>query len=205
MIRGNTIARILYATLGIVVLAVGGIVAFDPLERASIASRGGRALEIAPLATPHYMQTDARWSREMLGGTIESLGASGCTVCCVSMAMSRYGIDITPGDLNRRVAAAAGYTEHGWLKWSMVEAISRGSLDAETPRNPDFETLDDALVNGWPVVTKIRLRGEIPHWVLIVGKSGVEYLARDPLVDGRLVTVSERSAVIESIRIVRPA
>jgi hypothetical protein len=170
-----------------------------------IAARGGRVMEIAPIATPHYMQTDARWAREKLATTPESMAASGCTVCCVSMALARYGVDIAPGELNRRVRDASGFTPHGWLKWSMIERVSAGRIETEIPRAPEHDVIDDALEQGWPVVTKIRLRGTVPHWVLIVGKAGNEYLARDPLVAGELVEVSRRSRIIEAIRVIRPA
>lgn len=204
MIRGGTITRIFWIVGLLGVAGVAALVALKPLDRSPIAARGGRELYLEEIETPHYMQTDARWGSDRLGSTVESLAASGCTVCCLSMALARYGVEIGPGELNRRLAHTDGFTEHGWLKWTSVERLSKGRLVADVPTRPDHDRLDEAIENRWPVLTKIRLRGEIPHWVLIVGKRGADYIARDPLVPGRPVAVAERSALIETIRIVRP-
>jgi hypothetical protein len=191
--------------LAFLLLGVAGIVMLSPSRVETIASRGGEARLMRAITTPHYVQTDPRWGSDRLGPTIESLAASGCTVCCVSMALAHYGVDIPPGELNRRLAASSGFTRIGWLKWTSVASLTHGRIVADVPRSPDYDDLDDAIANGWPVVTEIRLRGEVPHWVLVVGKNGLEYLARDPLVPGRLVALSQRSAIIEAVRIIRPA
>jgi hypothetical protein len=45
----------------------------------------------------------------------------------------------------------------------------------------------------------------IPHWVLIVGKDGRDYLMRDPLNDGKtLEKLSKYGSDIYGVRIVRP-
>ena len=46
--------------------------------------------------------------------------------------------------------------------------------------------------------------GLVPHWVLIVGKDGREYLVKDPLDSSKTVTrLSMRSEKIEAIRTFR--
>jgi hypothetical protein len=45
----------------------------------------------------------------------------------------------------------------------------------------------------------------IPHWVLLVGKDGQDYLMRDPLNDGKtLEKLSKYGGDIYGVRIVRP-
>lgn len=199
----STARRIALLAGAAAAIAVVALAAIAPLKRGPIDARGGRTMHVPAMVTPHFMQTDPRWGSAMLGPTSESLAASGCTVCCLSMALARYGVDIPPGELNRRIEALDGFTEVGWLKWSSVAKITGGRFVAETPSAPRYDEIDDAIESGWPILAKIRLRSIVPHWVLIVGKEGTEYLARDPLVEHRLVRVSERSAVIEAARMVR--
>lgn len=53
---------------------------------------------------------------------------------------------------------------------------------------------------------KIMLGGTVPHWVLIVGKDGPEYLVMDPLNGERtLLRLSDRSAKIYAVRVLRQA
>jgi hypothetical protein len=55
-------------------------------------------------------------------------------------------------------------------------------------------------------VAKLLIDGSIPHWVLIVGKQGTNYLMRDPMGDGHsLEPVSKYESAIFGLRIVRPA
>jgi hypothetical protein len=205
MPRRATILRTVLAVglLGAIVLAV--MLARHPFDRSPIDSAGGRAMRVAEIPTPHFTQTDHRWATDRLGPTSERMSLSGCTVCCVSMAIARYGIDIPPGELNRRLEGSGGFTAEGWLKWTWVEKLTGGAVEVELPSRPAYDDIDAALDEGWPVIAKIRLEGAVTHWVLIVAKEGYEYLARDPLVDRPLVPVSSRSSVIEAIRVIRPA
>ncbi len=47
--------------------------------------------------------------------------------------------------------------------------------------------MDRALKEKQPVIAKVFISGIIPHWVLIVGKDGDDYLMRDPLNDAKTV------------------
>src|SRR6186997_253292 len=41
----------------------------------------------------HYLQRDRRWAADPIGGSEKPLGAVGCTVCCLSMALAQHGIE----------------------------------------------------------------------------------------------------------------
>jgi hypothetical protein len=61
--------------------------------------------------------------------------------------------------------------------------------------------IDRALKSQQPVIAKVYLNGIIPHWVLIVGKEGNDYLMRDPLEDGKKVQrLSEYGSKIYAMR-----
>jgi hypothetical protein len=43
-----------------------------------------------------------------------------------------------------------------------------------------YKLIDQNLWRGNPVIVKLRLRSGITHFVVIAGKSGYDYLTRDP-------------------------
>ena len=69
---------------------------------------------------------------------------------------------------------------------------------------PDHAVIDRALRNSQPVLIKVYIHGVVPHWVLVVGKVGAEYLMRDPLgEDGAIGNVSQYESKIFAVRILR--
>lgn len=170
----------------------------------SIPPRGGTAMNRLVLkADPIHLQTDPRWSESKLGGSGERFGSVGCAVCCVSMGLAQFGIDLRPDSLNTRLERAGGFTDQGWLKWEAVEDVTDGRAAIRVIDAPEFLHIDQALSNGEPVLAKVLISGRIAHWVLIVGKNGLDYLIKDPLGDGRtLNTLAEYRSDIHAIRIV---
>ena len=154
--------------------------------------------------TPHYRQRDARWEKETLGGLGESLARVGCTVCSLAMALDYHGVKLTPKELNAFLKTNDGYTARGWLRWDAVAKVSRGQVTMDYLGRPGFEVIDRALKNHQPVIAKVLINGIIPHWVLIVGKEGTDYLMRDPLGDEQTIgRVSDYGSKLYAVRILR--
>lgn len=198
--------------IGVVSVAIVGMVVYNRygVDRSlhPIASRGGTPMKRFVLSSdPIYLQTDPRWGNDRLGGSSESFSSTGCTVCSVSMALAEFNLHLTPGELNALLKKREGFVHNGWLRWDAIRTISNGRLEILMPRNPEFRIIDDALRAGNPVVAKVLLNREVPHWVLIVGKEGYEYLVKDPLGDGKDIETLSQSYPngIQSIRIVTPA
>ena len=201
--------RALYILL--LVAAVAGVlfIVRSPLgtrvsSAGSIPPRGGTPMNRLVLkAEPIHLQTDPRWSESKLGGSGERFGSVGCAVCCVSMGLAQFGINLRPDSLNGRLERAGGFTDQGWLKWEAVEDVTDGRASIRVIDAPEFAHIDRALSDGEPVLAKVLISGRIAHWVLIVGKSGLDYLIKDPLGDGRtLNTLAEYRSDIHAIRIV---
>jgi Peptidase C39 family len=152
---------------------------------------------------PIYLQNDPRWKNELIGGSQQTLGAVGCTVCCVSMALAHYGIDLPPPQLNELLKANNGYTSQGWLKWQTVSQLTHAQINFTIPAQPKTAVIDAALQLGQPIIAKILLYGIFPHWVLIVGKNGPDYLIKDPLGDGKSLTQFSHQNRIYAIRVVK--
>ena len=167
----------------------------------AIPPRGGQQLTVPAIATPHYLQRDSRWENETIGGSGERLGRVVCTLCSLVMALHHYGAETTPKDLNDYLKRSNGYTIRGWLRWDSVSGFTGGKVAMDYVGRPGFDRIDAALKNNHPVIAKVYINGVVPHWVLIVGKDGNEYLMRDPLGDGRTVRrVSDYDSRIYAIR-----
>jgi hypothetical protein len=153
---------------------------------------------------PIYLQKDSRWKDDKIGGSLETLGSVGCFVCCVSMALAHYGIDLNPKQLNELLKENEGYTSQGWVKWTSVAKITNHQVNFYVPHSPRFSLIDAALKASEPVLAKIKLYGLISHWILIVGKEGSDYLVKDPLGSGEsLKKLSTFKSKIYAIRIVK--
>ena len=197
--------RLLWACLILVVLfgaLLGRRALRDRVD--AIPARGGEIFTTAPLPTIHYLQKDARWENDTVGGTGERLARVGCTVCSLAMALDYYGLKTTPKELNDFLKQNDGYTLRGWLKWNAVSSFSGGKVAMDYIGAPTHVRIDRALKNNQPVIAKVFINGIIPHWVLIVGKEGDDYLMRDPLGDGNAVQrLSEYGSEIYAMRTLR--
>jgi hypothetical protein len=127
-----------------------------------------------------FKQNDPRWANDEIGGSREKLGNVGCTVCCVAMLFVQFGIETTPAALNDWLKAHGGYTDQGLLIWEKCAEYSGGRAVVDYKGEADRGRIDRSLAAGTPVIVKV-MAGSVPHWVLIAGKSGGEYMVDDPL------------------------
>lgn len=197
--------RAVLSVLALAAVVLGVWLARNFKERlAAIPSRGGESFTMAAIVTPHYRQRDSRWENEDLGGLGESMARVGCTVCSLAMTLDFYGVKITPKELNDFLKKNDGYTVRGWLKWDSVSKVSNGQVTMDYIGKPSFKVIDRALKSNQPVIAKVFINGVIPHWVLIVGKEGTDYLMRDPLENENAVgRVSHYGSKIYAVRILK--
>lgn len=190
--------------LAAAIISIGGILCSRALSPGT-PSVGGSSMVMTNIAVePFFLQGDAQWGGEKIGGSDELLSDVGCTVSCLSMAATQLGVPMDPGELNAKLKEANGYTERGWLMWEVGSSVLGDTVDIVVPRRPSSRRIDAALKAGDLVIAKVLLWGSVPHWVLIVGKDGMEYLVKNPLSrEERLQRLSELSDTIEAIRIVR--
>ena len=171
----------------------------------AITGAGGEAFPDSPIIeTPVYRQHDRAWEGERIGGTGETLGRVGCTVCCLAMGLGHFGIQQTPKELNERLKANNGFSLRGWLRWEAVSRLTDGKVYVDFRAPLKHETIDAALKAGQPVLAKVFINRVITHWVLVVGKEGTEYLIEDPLGSGQKPTrLSGYSSGVHAIRILK--
>ncbi|PKK88460.1 MAG: hypothetical protein CVV64_18595 [Candidatus Wallbacteria bacterium HGW-Wallbacteria-1] len=153
---------------------------------------------------PYYLQADEKWRNDRIGGSNQRMAGVGCTICCLSMALTHHGFAIDPQQLNQNLKANNGYTNKGWLIWGSIKKITNNRYDVVVPKWFSYSTIDQELEAGNPVISQIFLQDTVQHWVLIVGKSGSEYLVHDPLRrDKKILKLSDLSDKIRSIRFLK--
>jgi len=171
----------------------------------AIASTGGSPLHIRlPDAGKTHLQKDKRWAADQLGTSTGTLGSHGCLVSSVAMACTDLGVELTPKELNTRLKKADGFQPQGWVVWNAIPRVTDKKLAAEYHPAASHKVMDAALEAGAYPVVKYFLLGGIQHWCVIVGKDGLEYLARDPLRDDKEpVKLSELTAKVYAVRVIR--
>lgn len=149
---------------------------------------------------PPFAQADARWRLDRMGESPGTLGAEGCAVTSVAMALAYYGMSVDPQRLNGFLSQYNGYTERGWLYWEAAAEFEPGKVRHVYEDLPSYRLMDWNLLKGNPLIVRIRPFGRGTHFVLLVGKQGWEYVAQDPGSGGRKVPLSTFESPVEALR-----
>ncbi len=152
------------------------------------------------VTVPAFAQADPRWRLDRMGESPGTLGAEGCAVTSVAMALAFYGMDVDPQRLNGFLSQCNGYTERGWLYWEAAAEFEAGKVRHVYEDLPSYRLIDWNLLKGNPVIVRIRPHGGGTHFVLLVGKQGWEYIAQDPGSGGRKVALSTFESPVEALR-----
>lgn len=158
------------------------------------------------IAGPHFLQGDSRWANDTLGVTKDSLASVGCAVTSAAMVLAGYGVDTDPQRLNRFLQKTpGGYTREGWIYWEKAAEIDALLAAQILPHYEDKAShflIDWNLLQGNPVIVRIRYPSGITHFVVICGKRGFDYLIWDPGSGGKrgVYPLNEFSGPIEALR-----
>lgn len=162
-------------------LIAGGLWIWQYTTPGPVAGRGGIYFPNEVLIeVPQFFQHDPRWANDPLGPTTGTLGAEGCAVAAAAMVIASYGADTDPGRLNTFVQSIGGFTEQGWLYWEAAAEYPPVVADHVYEDLPSHFLIDKNLIQGNPVIVRLRYPSGITHFVVIVGKRGFDYLVRDP-------------------------
>lgn len=139
------------------------------------------------IAVPAFFQEDPRWSWVPLGSDIgeETIGSAGCALTSAAMVLSFYGVDLNPKKLNAYLVSHNGYEKEQWIKWEVAADYPPGVAKHCYEDLPSYGLIDWNLLRGNPVMVRVRRPSGRTHFVVIVGKKGLDYLVRDPGSQGR--------------------
>lgn len=163
----------------------------------------------AAIPVPQFFQGDPRWAQDALGATEGTMGGEGCAVSSAAMALAGYGVDVDPGRLNKFLTALpGGYTPQGWIYWEKAAEFDPAFTARLLPHyedKPSYFLIDWNLLQGNPVIARLRYPNGVTHFVVICGKDGRDYLVRDPGRGGEkgVYPLKEFGSEIEAIRFYR--
>jgi hypothetical protein len=191
----------------LVLLVAAGRWGLDWTAKRPLAMTGGlyfpSALEIPG---PHFLQADRRWAADPLGFTPDPLAEVGCAVASAAMVLASRGVETDPGHLNAFLQQTpGGYTPEGWIYWEKAAEIAPARTPEFLPHYedaPSYFLLDWNLLHGNPVIARVRSPNGVTHFVVVCGKTGFEYLVRDPAAPSP-ATLSRLSALpppVEALR-----
>lgn len=200
-------SRVLIVAILLGVVLVGGtylVLTRTAGQLPPIPSRGGASsVSLSVSNVPVYLQNDPQWGSDTIGGSNETMAAAGCTVTCTAMALTAIGYRIDPQRLNADLKQREGFTPQGYLIWGTVSEVTAGQAQVAFPLLT-HEAIEEELAENRPVIAKIMLSERVPHWVLIIGKQGDEFLVLDPLNPAKQpIALSSRAKSIHAIRAIR--
>ena len=171
-----------------------------------LSTSGGRYfVQRVEIPVPPFSQDDPRWSLQLLGPTADTIGQQGCALTAAAMVLASYGLDIDPPRLNQFLNTHGGYTANGWIFWEKAADIAPAYVQKAYEDLPSYALIDKNLLIGNPVIVRLTLRDKTPHFVVIVGKQGWDYLTRDPArpADWGVYPLKELTPRIEALRFYR--
>jgi len=138
------------------------------------------------LAIKPLSQRDTRWASHKLGYSYYTIGGYGCLITAISMILNWYGKQTDPAQLNDALVRVGGFTGAN-LYWNAIAQVQPDiylakAIDCYYIPAPLHE-IDALLADDVPVLVHVDFTpgGAVDqHWVLIVGKSGDDYIINDP-------------------------
>lgn len=135
-------------------------------------------------------QQDNHWKDENLGfDNASTIGTDGCALTCLTMLVNGYGFSETPSSMNKKLkdmGSGNGFLG-GLIVWDGLTRAFPGIIfrriiicrDQPAP----LDAIGASLDAGQPVVVEVD-RSPAPglqnHWVVLVSRSGSDYLMLDP-------------------------
>ncbi|MDC7231881.1 MAG: C39 family peptidase [Spirochaetales bacterium] len=163
------------------------------------------------ISLPWFGQLEENWGSSSLGDSpVIDIAHGGCALVSTAMVLKHYGVKTDPLKLNKWLLKNGGF-DKGWdddtgeylgLVRIIWDIVASGHSEIGVYRRYDFTALpaDLYLIRGYldggiPVIAEVLRPGNIPHFVVLTGYEGDDFLIRDPLDETtRLLSESYRIA-----------
>lgn len=152
---------------------------------------------------PFFSQRDNRWGTAVLGNVpnAPSIGRWGCLMTCFTMTAAARGKAVDPGQFNQLMVQRGGFVNGYFTRWNALSIVFPDIVyETKLDMTPDLlPRIDASLQAGRPVTALVdftpltQYSDNDQHWVLIVGRSGDDYLINDPwMLDGQPVSLKKQ-------------
>jgi hypothetical protein len=132
-------------------------------------------------------QMDPQWKNKLLGNdTTSTIGSYGCLLTSLAMVINGLGASETPATLNDKMKNAGGFQGALLIPGILSSAVPGYNSDRfeKYPNAPaSLADIDASLAAGDPIIVEVDYSpaaGLQTHWILLLGKSGNDYLIQDP-------------------------
>ena len=126
-----------------------------------------------------WKQTDGRWQHIHLGGSVHTMGDSGCLVTAIATLMVHSGSadesTIDPGKLCEYLNGNGGFTSNGELYWGKINGAVPGfklanwGIDLSGSQADKVAQIGSYLNQGYYIVVSV---GNGAHWVAVDSLDG---------------------------------
>lgn len=138
-----------------------------------------------PPETAYYLQRGESWSEDKLGSSRFTVGSSGCLITSLASLMGIYGMDVTPGEVNRAFTDYEVYNASGDVIWGNIKK-AYPELSVDVKSGVDAAAIEAAVEQGKYPLVKVKYLGDgYWHWVLLIGSDEGGYLCMDPLYEDK--------------------
>ena len=103
----------------------------------------------------NYKQYEGPWAfASFAGGTMKN---SGCSLTSVSIVLTGYGKEISPGDLRNEVNGN---------KESLLGLLNKHGVQGKIVANPTRDSILEQLETGRPIIANVNRTMDIYNWTL---------------------------------------
>jgi len=138
------------------------------------------------LSVPFFSQQDPRWENKFLDHSSASIGIYGCALTSLSMVLRYFGMDTDPNNLNDVLTAISAIDTDGNIYFEKVplvlpdKVLKYWKLDTPSMNDTALATITSQLKQRNPVIAEVRTPNGTPHFIVIYGKVGGQYVFHDP-------------------------
>ena len=105
----------------------------------------------------NYKQYEGPWAyASFAGGTMKD---SGCSLTSVSIVLTGYGKEISPGDLRNEVNGDLNKTD-------LLGLLNKHGVQGERVENPTHDSILKQLETGRPIIANVNRTMDIFKWTL---------------------------------------
>lgn len=134
---------------------------------------------VKELPVTYYAMDNERWAKDALGDTGYLMEEEGSVFCALSMVLSTFDVEVTPGELNQKFIENDMYVDGRAADLTRLNVLYP-NLSFYAPKDFDGKEITDVLRKNKACMVRVRRNGSA-YWLTVVGATDEDFLVIDPL------------------------